>query len=637
MMFRSHVASRGSRSPSDRNVRFDGVEQLEQRLAMSTVLWDGGGDGVSVMDRFNWAGNQVPNAGDHAVIDVEGTPSLTLPDGDFHVKQLTLAEELTVSGGRLKASEAISIQGAGTLSLTAGVIEDPLLSGHARIDVLGRFKWTGGQIWGNGEITVFQGGTFVIEGDGPMDLRRDVYNHGNIIWNSGDIDGVHGPGTSWINEADGFFKIVADAKFRDHGSPDVLINRGVMVRDGAGEARILAWFENHGTLNVVSGLMKIADGGINTGKRHVGADGVLHYFSDYEHAAGSTLTGGGTTIWQAGVQTISGDWTSASFLHLTNTTVSGPGALSTDGPITWNHGRIDLAGGVHINPAGKVALMTTGTHVLATDIVNDGTLIWNRGQLLIENATITNNAGRFFYVQANGTANVVSGAGLVLNYGEVKKQLPTELAFGDLRLDNQGMVNVRNGRLILSTGFLDQVDGTALRGGSWNIFLAGNLVMPGAALDTIGAGASVVRWTTFSKFEAIEGLTRNQGSLEFIGGQTFTYDGDFVNEGTITLRRATKLHVTGDYTQTASGELNIHIANGFQLGSGRLVVEGVATLDGTASFTLFNGFTPSAGQKFLFVTANSGVSGEFSSLVLPGIGLTKSLLYGPGTVRLTFA
>src|SRR3989304_5989884 len=68
----------------------------------------------------------------------------------------------------------------------------------------------------------------------------------------------------------------------------------------------------------------------------------------------------------------------------------------------------------------------------------------------------------------------------------------------------------------------------------------------------------------------------------------------------------------------------------------RLVVGGTASLGGTLDIDLVNGFTPSAGQSFQFLTAAGGVSGTFASTLFPTLpgGLTWNLLYNMRVVAL---
>jgi hypothetical protein len=69
--------------------------------------------------------------------------------------------------------------------------------------------------------------------------------------------------------------------------------------------------------------------------------------------------------------------------------------------------------------------------------------------------------------------------------------------------------------------------------------------------------------------------------------------------------------LNGDYFQTATGTLRLHIG-GTQAGSryDQLVVNGLATLDGTLAVALAKGFRPHSGDPFQVLLAG-GVQGAF--------------------------
>jgi hypothetical protein len=61
-------------------------------------------------------------------------------------------------------------------------------------------------------------------------------------------------------------------------------------------------------------------------------------------------------------------------------------------------------------------------------------------------------------------------------------------------------------------------------------------------------------------------------------------------------------------------------------------VDGAASLNGTLAIAATNGFTPSLGQQFTLISANS-ISGTFSTEVLPTFSaLTLDVIYGAQSV-----
>jgi hypothetical protein len=77
--------------------------------------------------------------------------------------------------------------------------------------------------------------------------------------------------------------------------------------------------------------------------------------------------------------------------------------------------------------------------------------------------------------------------------------------------------------------------------------------------------------------------------------------------------KAGLLKITGTYTQLSTGTMNVSIG-GTTVGTqfSQLQVSGVASLGGTLTAALVNGFTPTVGQTFTVLTASS-VAGTFSN------------------------
>jgi hypothetical protein len=67
---------------------------------MASIAWDGSGDGTTLNQAANWAGDVLPGAADDAVINVAGSPSLLFNSGAFSVHSLACAENLTSAEGR---------------------------------------------------------------------------------------------------------------------------------------------------------------------------------------------------------------------------------------------------------------------------------------------------------------------------------------------------------------------------------------------------------------------------------------------------------------------------------------------------------------------------------------------------------
>ena len=163
----------------------------------------------------------------------------------------------------------------------------------------------------------------------------------------------------------------------------------------------------------------------------------------------------------------------------------------------------------------------------------------------------------------------------------------------------------------------------------------------GAAGIEIGAAGDV---TLDSGTIAVDWLDNSSGGLfNFNGGLLKVVDvaGSLINSGgTYSPGSSPALStVSGVLAQTA-GVMQIEIGGplpGSQFD--KVVVGAHVVLGGTLDVDLINGFTPSAGQMFQFLTAGSAIVGAFANSSLPALpgGLTWQLLYNPKIVALIVA
>ena len=115
-----------------------------------------------------------------------------------------------------------------------------------------------------------------------------------------------------------------------------------------------------------------------------------------------------------------------------------------------------------------------------------------------------------------------------------------------------------------------------------------------------------------SMTNTLSSLLINSGTVTLIVANMFTNSGD-INPGT----SPGALTITGDFTQSATGSLNIEIG-GTTVGSeyDQLAISGAANLAGTLNVTLINSFEPTEGQSFVIATFGSS-SGSFDTENLP--------------------
>ena len=155
----------------------------------------------------------------------------------------------------------------------------------------------------------------------------------------------------------------------------------------------------------------------------------------------------------------------------------------------------------------------------------------------------------------------------------------------------------------------------------------------------------------------ITGTLSQSGTIDVASGATFTKTGGFTNTGTLrgvgtvdiggtsyTLTNtgticpggsatAGTLSITGNFTNGSTGIIEAELGGATADTYDVLAVSGTATLGGTLTGTLINGFTPS-GQSFDVITAGTA-SGSFATSNLPN-GVNGAIVVGtPYTYRLT--
>jgi hypothetical protein len=148
--------------------------------------------------------------------------------------------------------------------------------------------------------------------------------------------------------------------------------------------------------------------------------------------------------------------------------------------------------------------------------------------------------------------------------------------------------------------------------------IIGNVEIDNQASVTINGG----KGKTFGSWRS-GAITIGNGNLTFAGGNTTLGDDISVDAGlgTVTNKGALQLAapqtITGNFTQTVAGVLDLDFA-GDALGEyGALSVSKLTTLDGRLAIDLIDGFTLAKGDRFDILGFGS-LTGNFDSLTLDG-------------------
>ncbi len=180
------------------------------------------------------------------------------------------------------------------------------------------------------------------------------------------------------------------------------------------------------------------------------------------------------------------------------------------------------------------------------------------------------------------------------------------------------LLNVFN-ELSVTDGNFTVNSGTGTIGGTGTVTTPGNFNKLGAGLLNLLADVLVHGDTNI-----LGGLLSVNGTLTtdnlyvqlttWLKGNGIVF-GNVINGGTVAPGNSPgTLTISGNYTQTSSGALDIEIASTSLFD--RLIVSGNASLAGTLNVIPYSGFKLQYGQQFQFLQAGS-ISGAFDSIVAP--------------------
>jgi hypothetical protein len=607
------------------------------------IVWIGGTGSWNAA--ANWIPNQVPGAADSAFITNSGIYTVLVPDafnptvGSLTVGGASGTQTLSLGRSILTLNGASVVNPNGQLVLTVG---NSTVTGTGNLTVNGTLNWASGTMSGSGATSIGNSGVLIING-GVTLTTRTLNIAGHASWDSGNF--TAGSGAVINNQAGGAFDLTFDGRLSVATAPATFNNAGLFRKTaGVASANINSPFTNSGLVQALSGTLSLDGGGSHTGVIS-NAPGATLAFGGGSHAlaAGSFVTGGGvvslsgnaTTLNASGAFDVTGsrlnvtagvaslsagcnvagttlgisggvlNFNSAgtvAAVNLTAGTLGGTTPVIVTGPLTLGGGTITnalvtAAGGLTING---------NTTLNGGKLINPATAIWSAGNLTGANGAVVSNLfGATFVNTFDG--NAASGAGATpsfYNAGTFQKTNGTA-ALGTTSLDfqffNTGTVEVRTNTLRYAinqqTAGLTLLDGGSLSAQAQPLeFLGGSLV--GTGLVTVANVQNVINSAAISP-----GLSLGE------------------------------LDMVGNYQQTASGVLNIKLG-GYLPGTEFDLVTvtaggagGVATLAGTLNVTLTNGFSPTNGATFTFLTAVSRV-GAFASLNYPSSDIGMEVNYG---------
>jgi hypothetical protein len=584
-----------SRRPRQANNYRPLLEELEPIIVMSSVLWTGASGDWSSAASWTDSGDgshHVPGPTDVAVINtaVTVTHSANL---DF-VQSLTLGaasvvSNLTLSGGTLTVSGAVQNQGLGAFTLANGTLADATVASGTTLQVApGTNSSTLSGVTLNSSLTV--------PGNTTLNVANNLALNGATLTDSGTLN-FNGITQSVTTSGTAAISGGGTVRANTSGST-ITFATGVTLSGGL-------------SVNGVSGVTWIFQGTVSAG---VGQTVSLSATGDafinqgaWQSTSGGTLTLGG--IWtNNGAITVSG---ATSTLNL-------GGNFTTAGIGTLNHtsGAVNITGSLD-NAGSTLALNnTTGTWSLVNGAINGG-IITTAGSAVLN---VGPNGNSLSGVTLNGTAIVANTATLNITNG---------LALNGGTLSVNGTLNFSGGgaQSVTTTGTAALSGGGTIRANTpGSTITFGNGVTLSGGLTVGGFGStSGMTWIFQGTVSAGFGQTLtlsvngdaaiNQGAWQSVSGGTLDVEGNWTNNGAITVTGTNStLILGGNFTTADVGTLNhtngaINIAGSLDNSGNNLALNDSTGAWNLSTGTISGGIISTAGRALLNITLNGTLSG----------------------------
>jgi hypothetical protein len=516
------------------------------------------------------------------------------------------------------------------------------ITGTDDLTVTEQFSWSGGVMSGPSTTTIADTATLTLTGG--EDDQRNLVNNGTINWISGNF--TLNNGATFTNN--GTLYDNSDHGLSSNGS--TVNNTGAYVKTaGTGTTAIGTVFNNSGLVDIQSGTLALQSGGTQEGT-FIAEDGATldlnsgTFFFDTP----SSITGYNTGIAILNSNTtIAGTYdlgTGTTEIPNTFATVSFVSPVTSVGSVLNVNGVVDFSGGNPIT-VDTLTLTTFGSLTGSDDLYVATTFEWSGGNMggsantfILDNATLTLDGNQYANLRGgrnfvnNGTVNWVARADFTLNDGSTFTNNGTFIDQYDHGLSGNGGTFLNNGTFGKVAG-----PGTTTVGNNVSFFNAGLVSVQSGTLYV--AGGSYTQFAGQTDISAGAVLQADGGV--FIGGGLLTgygsVYGDVTNSGEVLPGEDGSpgaLTITGNYTQTSTGLLEIEIGDPSAVGFGQLAIGGAAALDGTLDVTLLYGYMPNSGDSFPVLYFGSG-SGTFAHVT--GDGPLFSVNYDPNDVTLVMS
>jgi hypothetical protein len=520
----------------------------------------------------------------------------------------------------------------GATSLDNLTLQSGAINGTGAVTVNGTMAWVSGYFNAGGSLVFAEGSSLTLGGQtgGNYYVARPVETRGAVAWTNGSL--TFTGAATWDNYGDMAIGGVTTIGRSGSGSSQFR-NYGTITKTGTTtlSTDTLVNFQNYGTINLNGGGLTLRDNAVNGGTINVGAGATLMLgVNGFTNQPGSMITGDGTVsfsgntlidlpagtfdptgtvmfpysanvainnaIHPATLGTIDGtvafnaDQTFTSLAISNSGVLGGTGAITVTDSFSWGGGATQINAAVTLGKGVTWDMATSGNRTLNGSLtinkaayLSAGSLFLNAGSVLTNNGTVEISATGFSK-GGNGSARIdnnslitkVSSAGITLAQG--------------ITLNNAGVLDVQGGTL----GMYDvpvQQTGTTLTGGTWIVRDAATLNLGGGSNITTN-GATIALHGPTSRFDKINALATNNGSLSLLDGRSFATAGAFANGGTLVVKGGGTFTAIGALTGAGNVTVGqgsaLAVKNGWTQTGGVLTVDGAVTHSGGTSAVAYD-------------------------------------------------
>ncbi|HVY69332.1 MAG TPA: hypothetical protein VHH73_05355, partial [Verrucomicrobiae bacterium] len=506
---------------------------------------------------------------------------ILFPSGGTFSDGTAVSGAVSLDGGTFVLAGSVNL--GSNLQLTGGTIN--ISPGGSSIS--GTLKWTGGFLDGGNTLTISPSGILELSGSGAKRLKNGfvLQNNGTINWLAGDWEGADGA----VIDNSGTIDIQGDLKMKDlaSGLTTFLDNTGTVQKSaGSGQADIGFDFDNHGSVEVDFGTLRLQAGGSSSGDFQIASGATLAWVSGTpELTAGASLSGLGLGLLDGATLTLTGLSTADNF-EVRSGTLTGDGELDAQA-LAWSGGALSGPGKLKALAGLAISGAADKTFDGGWTLYNSLAGTWTGAGAIQGNTATFNNSG-VLDIQTDASMALFGGATVPVidSTGTIKKTTGTSTTIGFVVNEGGGSVEGLSGTLRLTAGG-SLAAGLVAGGGATLELVSGNFAFGGGNIIN-GFGHVVADGATLT----LNGPVSVTGNLDLTGGILTGASTLTVNSGAVLAWTGGEMSGIGTINVAALGQFNLSGAGDKSLHDGWAIQNnGNMTWAGAGNITGFNGAT----------------------------------------------